>query len=530
MKGDVARTIASLEKRADKQQLSINERLALIDLIYEGMKSGYAQSPTLPDLFNKLWNLVNKTVSGSHINSLKPEDSKNGFRVFEINAESGENLGQLNMLYLKKPIPCYYLVYVEVAAPFRKKGLGNRILEYFRDFLIKKSAIGILDNIIPDEDPTYNIYLKQAWDPIEEIIGYPPSDSEENYMIFVPPKYQNRDIRESILKLLQHLRRKRGVIDMRDNELMVSRTISEFKDVYSALLTYFKDEIEKGEDYTLMRFMFTRFVTKLIAFRRRIGELIGYTGGESLEQIILSDHVAALPIQSYAPGNLHSRTSYVMGDKKLQFLLPEACKKNPAHFVESLPNYHRPSLLSWLKEKGKAPSCALTIGDLIDIGFDPTRLKEIKIDDEEFIFERIQVRQLPELEKKKKLLERIESQIIGFQTTGFRLKANPPLLTIRDRGNAYVLRRKVEGIHWEEAVEQLQTSPQLKGLNESLRLDRVIISTVQRAINVISEEILDAEKSLLSRLTYFVSWDLSRNRPRLIVGFSGSSVESIWIA
>ena len=35
------------------------------------------------------------------------------------------------MLYLKKPIPCYYLVYVEVAAPYRNRGLGNRILTHF---------------------------------------------------------------------------------------------------------------------------------------------------------------------------------------------------------------------------------------------------------------------------------------------------------------------------------------------------------------------------------------------------------------
>jgi len=57
------------------------------------------------------------------------------------------------MLYLRKPIPCYYLVYVEVGGPFRRKGLGNRILEYFKDFLVEKSAIGILDNIIPKKSP-----------------------------------------------------------------------------------------------------------------------------------------------------------------------------------------------------------------------------------------------------------------------------------------------------------------------------------------------------------------------------------------
>ncbi len=38
--------------------------------------------------------------------------------------------------------------------------------------------------------------------------------------------------------------------------------------------------------------------------------------------------------------------------------------------------------------------------------------------------------------------------------------------------NGYVLRKKVEGIHWEEAVEQLQTLPELKELNRGMRIDK----------------------------------------------------------
>jgi hypothetical protein len=43
----------------------------------------------------------------------------------------------------------------------------------------------------------------------------------------------------------------------------------------------------------------------------------------------------------------------------------------------------------------------LTIGDLMGLGFDPTRLKEIVLDNENFIFERIIARQLSELKKKE---------------------------------------------------------------------------------------------------------------------------------
>ena len=172
MRNSLFQSILSRSHDTIQKDLGLNERLGLISLIDEGMRIKSVESPIMADLFNDLWDLVNETVSGSRINRLKPEDSHNGFRVIEVNAETGENLGRLNMLYLRKPIPCYYLVYVEVAAPFRRKGLGAQILKHFRQFLIKRSAVGILDNIIPMEDPTYDIYLKQSWKPVENLPEY----------------------------------------------------------------------------------------------------------------------------------------------------------------------------------------------------------------------------------------------------------------------------------------------------------------------------------------------------------------------
>ncbi len=512
------------------QDLSLNERLGLISLIDEGMRLGSPGSPALSDLFNNLWDLVQATVSGSKINRLKPEDTQNGFRVFEINSESGENLGRLNMLYLKKPLPCYYLVYVEVAAPFRKNGLGNRILESFREFLVRKSAVGLLDNIIPEEDPTFDIYQKQAWEPLEAVIGDALSDEGSNYMIYIPPRLQGKPIRESVIKLVHHLKRKRAAIDMRDNEMMVQRTIREFKDLYAALLTYFKEDIQQGRALGLMRFMFTRFVTKMIAFRRRIGGLIGYTGGESMEQIVLDPEIAALPVQSYAPQDLPAKPSFVTGDTALWLQLPEALKNHPAHFIESLPNYRRPSLLAWLKEKGRDSAQGLTIGDLLDLGFDPTRLKEMTFQGEPYIFERIQARQIPELEKKRRLLEQAASHLTGVKAVNATVKVNPPLLVIRDRGNAYVLRRKVEGIHWEEAVDQLRSASHLKGLNTSMKVDRMVLATVREATTLVTDRLGLEQGALFDLVTSFVSWDLESNRPKLMIDFSDVFLESVWMA
>ena len=524
------RRISARKNDIIKKHLGLNERLGLIGLIEEGIHLGSSDSPIVTDLFNDLWNLVNKTVSGSRLDQLKPEDSRNGFHVFEIISETGETLCRLNMLYLKKPIPCYYLVYVEVAVPYRKMGLGNRILENYRNFLISKSAIGILDNIIPKEDPTYDIYFKQAWEPIESVIGGAILDRHDNYMIYIPPGFEGKDIKKSVLRLVHHLKRKRPAIDMRDNEVMVQRTISEFKDLYSALLAYFETEIQRGESSPTMRFMFTRFVTKLISFRRRIGVLLGYTGGESLETILLKSEIAELPIKSYAPREIASKPSFVTGDKKLWLRLPDALKKHPAHFIELLPNYNRPRLIAWLQKQGVISTYTLTISDLMDLGFDPTRLKEISLNNEEFIFERVQARQLPDLKKKKELLELMASRVPGVMVRNAQLKSNPPLLTVRDRGNAYVLRRKISGIHWEEAVEQIHNSPQLREINAPMKLDKMIRATVREANEMITHQLGVEQETIPELITYFVSWNLKTNQPKLTIDFTGTYLESIWTA
>ncbi|HMK37599.1 MAG TPA: hypothetical protein VK463_21180 [Desulfomonilaceae bacterium] len=513
----------------EAKRLTLNERLALIGLIDESTRESSSDATIVTDLFTELGDLLETTISGAKIDRLKSGRSNNGFKVLEINAETGENLGRLNMLYLNKPIPCYYLVYVEVAPPFRNKGLGNKILEAFRDFLIEKAAVGILDNIIPQDDPTYDIYLKLNWKPAVDFTGV-AVNGDGVYMVFVPPALAGKDLKDALLRLVHHLKRKRATIDMRDNELMVKRTIEEFKDLYCALVAYFEVEIRRGKDDSFMRFMFTRFVTKLLGFRRRISELLGYTGGESLEQVVLDPEIRALPVQSYAPRDLANSSSFVTGDKELWLHLPESLKTNPARMIEALQNYKRPNLLLWLESKDAASDQVLTIGDLLDLGFDPTRLKEITIHGEHYIFERLQARMLKRLDLKKELMERIEPEITGVRIRNATLALNPPLLVIKDRGNAYVLRRKVQGIHWEEAMEQLQTCADLKNLNAALKLEKLILSTVRKTQDWLKAATLEDEEMLRDTFTYFMSWNIDANQPKLMVDASGTFLDTIWIA
>jgi len=104
-------------------------------------------------------------------------------------------------------------------------------------------------------------------------------------------------MQNSGIKLLFRVKKKRPIIDMRDNESMVRRTIEEFRSVYETLEHLFDIEISTGTSTPFMRFIYTKFVTKLLGFRRRITTLLGYTGGESLEQIGISEQIKNLPIQ-----------------------------------------------------------------------------------------------------------------------------------------------------------------------------------------------------------------------------------------
>jgi hypothetical protein len=195
-----------------------------------------------------------------------------------------------------------------------------------------------------------------------------------------------------------------------------------------------------------------------------------------------------------------------------------------------MPNYRRPNFLSWLKRQGKAYGDTLTLGDLMDLGFDPSRLKEITVDDRDYIFERVQARQIDTLQKRNALLLRISSKMQNVKVKGARLEINPIRLIISDRGNGYVLRRKIDAIHWEEALDQLQSNENLKMVNEATKLDRIILNTVKQSATDISNQ-LDIEREvIIDQLTPFVSWDLKNNQPKMIIEFGTSYLESLWVA
>ena len=521
--------VIEIRERFKKTRIGLKDVLAVIDLTLEDQPRDSASLFPF-DTFEGLDELVDRTAHGTKVEHLRPRERHHLFHTFEIHTEEGEVLGYLNMIYFRKPIPCYYLVYVEVLFPFRKRGLGQRIIQAFRAFAENQQVICLLDNIIPPDEPTYDIYAKLGWKRIEELIGDSPVNGNENYMVFIPATVDVPDLRGKLIKLLFKVKKRRPVIDMHDNEAMVKRTITEFRAVYEALEHLFEMEISTGTSTPFMHFMFTKFVTKVLGFRRRIASLIGYTGGESLDQISISEAIRNLPIQPYSLWWAKEGKVEIWGENEIIGRLPQELIDDPTRYIEGLPLYQRPYLSWWKESKRDVRSPNMSISDLLELGFDPTKLKEFYHGGVEYIFERTSPRFLPSIEKKKRFLAKIAEIISDVRFRRATVQVNPPLAILRDKGNVYILRRKVEGIHLEEGLDQLRTSPRLKEMNRIVGIDRKVVTMINEVKECLRKACDPSLHEEIDDLTFFIPWDLQKDFPKLLVDDTGTSLLTLWIA
>jgi hypothetical protein len=521
--------VTVIKERFKITGMELKDALAVLDMILAGeLRELRTASPH--EVFKGLNRLIDRTVHGVKINRFRPQEGRSPFHCLEIYTEGGDILGHLNMIYLRKPIPCYYLVYVEVLPSFRDRGLGNKILRVFGEFVEKRRAVGLLDNIIPPDEPTYGIYTKLGWKCIREYIGDNMINGAGNYMVYIPGSIHTPDLRSNLTQLLFNLKKKRPVIDMHDNEDMVQRTIGEFRSVYEVLLRIFDAELSSGTATPLMRFMFTKFTTRMIGFRRRIAELVGYTGGESLEQISLEGSIKELTIQPYSLWNLKGDNAQTKGDKEFLEGLPARLKEEPTLFIEELPIYTRPYLFSWFEKTADCRSKHMKIADLLELGLDPTRLREFLHEGVDYIFERLSPDLFRSLEKKRRCLMTIAKCTSGRRFHRATVKINPPLVTFKDRGNHYVMRRKVEGIHLQEALDQLRTAADLVEMNCAAGLDRAMVRTINDIKEWLVKKTDPGLQVQIEELTYFVPWDTQKNIPKVQVDMSGVSLDTIWLA
>ena len=519
-----------IAKKFQQAGLGLKEMLALIEMTWEDNPQ---ESPLVPSgqVFADLDRLIQYTVQGSRIKRFRAVDQRHPFQTFEVYTREGEILGYLNMLYFRKPIPCYYLVYVEIDHPFRGQGLGGRIIEAFKELVESKGALGLLDNIIPPDDPTFDLYTKLGWKPVEAFTGTTVGQPAGHYLFYRPASLKVNNLTEKLPKLLFNLQKKRPVIEMRDNEEMVKRTIREFNQIYLALERLFLEELGRGQSTPLMRFMFTKFTTRFLRFRRRIQDLLGYTGGESLEQIAFSDPVKRLMIQAYSFNWETGLKVKPFTEATLWDSLPEEIRKEPTRAIERLPLYRRPYLREWLGKTGRQEPLTLTIGDLLDLGFDPTRLREISIQEETFMWERVSPLLSAETEARESALRKVGQKASNLRIHGSRLLVNPPLLWIQERGNGYILRKKIQAIHGEEALSQLRSQETLKDLNRQLRVDKTIERTIGAVQGFLKSHLRMPAPLAPADLALFVPWDLQYNRPLVAIDDRLQPyLEQVWLA
>jgi hypothetical protein len=110
------------------------------------------------------------------------------------------------------------------------------------------------------------------------------------------------------------------------------------------------------------------------------------------------------------------------------------------------------------------------------------------------------------------------------------MQVNPILLTFRDRGNIYILRKRVDGIHWQEALDQLRTVPYLKELNRAIGVDHVMTGAMSNIREWMRKKFHSGYRQEIDDLAYFFPWDLENNLPRVNVDIAGVSLDTLWIA
>jgi hypothetical protein len=63
-----------------------------------------------------------------------------------------------------------------------------------------------------------------------------------------------------------------------------------------------------------------------------------------------------------------------------------------------------------------------------------------------------------------------------------------------------------------------------------VQTDRILLATVRTAGEVIEDRLHLQRGTIQNRLTPFVPWDLENNRPKLVIDFEGSYLETLWLA
>lgn len=91
-----------------------------------------------------------------------PESFSGHAHYLEMIGATGERMGEIEMRYIGKPSPFYYVQSIMVFPRFKGQGYGSRLVEKTNAFLKEKGRAGILYNMILEEY-LRPLYARHGW-------------------------------------------------------------------------------------------------------------------------------------------------------------------------------------------------------------------------------------------------------------------------------------------------------------------------------------------------------------------------------
>lgn len=106
--------------------------------------------------------------SVSHIEHVAPDaipelkDFERKHRLKLVDSE-GNLAGFAELVYFGKPVPAYYLEYMQTNPSHRGKGFGGELIEQVNAFIASKGKMGVLVDAVEEDSAARGIYERHGW-------------------------------------------------------------------------------------------------------------------------------------------------------------------------------------------------------------------------------------------------------------------------------------------------------------------------------------------------------------------------------
>lgn len=140
-----------------------------------------------------------RTAPASHVEYVAPnaipelKDFERKHRLKLVDSEGGL-AGFAELVYFGKPVPAYYLEYMQTNPSHRGKGFGVELIEQVNAFLVSKGKMGVLVDAVEPGTAAHGVYERHGWQ-----ATYIP-----DLLIFNPPADITNDVLADVEKRILH--------------------------------------------------------------------------------------------------------------------------------------------------------------------------------------------------------------------------------------------------------------------------------------------------------------------------------------